>query len=88
MGGSANRTNTADGGYTFDYEVNQAELTGNTTLYRVNTTGGGVSGNITFNPDLSSRTISPTALIASIPPIVWLLIAGAVGFGFYLARRK
>jgi hypothetical protein len=87
MGGSATRSDTGDG-YSFDYELNQNELTGNTTLYRVNTAGGGVSGNVTFNPDLSTKTISPQALIASIPPIAWILIAGSVIVGFYLARRR
>ena len=89
MGGSTgSRTETAGGGYTFDYEVNQTELTGNTTLYRVNTAGGGVSGNVTFNPDLSTRTISPQALIAAVPMIAWILIGAAIVAGFYIARKR
>ena len=88
MGGGGGTVERSGGGYSFDYELNQNELTGNTTLYRVNTAGGGVSGNVTFNPDLSSRTINPQALIAAIPPIAWLILAAAVLAGFYLARRK
>jgi len=88
MGGGGTTVRNAEGGYEFDYEANQTEFTGNTTLYRVNTAGGGVSGNITFNPDLSTRTINPQAFIASVPPYIWLLLAAIVGVGFYLGRRK
>jgi len=86
MGGS--KVDREGNGYSFDYELNETELSGNTTLYRVNTAGGGVSGNVTFNPDFSSRTINPQAFITSIPLWIWVILGGVVAVGFFFARRK